>query len=355
MAKYYFISILLLVISFNSAAQYYESPDWIDNIPLHGELTAIGISDPRMENDSLALAQAVMRGKAMIAMLKEIDISYTSQYFQSESESHRTHKLSESIEKLGKYTSRLPYNETDFDTIRQYKNKNNETVVLLAYNDSNGEKTKVLNVFSEYYAKIFETSITRAYKLAEITHFTIRDSTPDNTIVHEFHWEADGTRVSSKSIIDTVTYTPPNYSYKYKNTGKPDDISIYGASRDLSHGLWAACFHAFLLTCSSDSKNYTSRIKNLDDKYSDAEEQSLNFSDASSQQEMSRQITKNRMHFYLHGCKVFQNMLYIQLSSPLLNQQPPQSAKPTSAGTSSSPDSTKPKRSFWDWLFGRNK
>lgn len=354
MAKYYFISILLLVISLNGAAQHYESPEWIDNIPLNGELTAIGISDPRMENDSLALAQAVVRAKAMIAMLKEIDISYTSQYFQSESESHRTHKLSESIEKLGKYTSRLPYSEQDFDTIRQYKNKNNETIVLLAYNDGDGEKTRVLNVFSEYYAKIFETSITRAYKLAEITRFTIRDSTPDNTKVHEYHWEADGTRVGIRSIIDKDTYTPPNYRYKYKTTEKPDDISIYGASRDLSHGLWAAYLHAFLLTCSSDSKNYTSRIKNLDDSYSDAEEQ-LNFSDASSQQEMSRQITKNRMHFYLHGCKVFQNMLYMQLSSPLLNQLPPQSVKSPSAGTSSSPGSTKPKRSFWDWLFGRKK
>ncbi len=319
MAKFYFIIIFLCVFGSHAFAQYYVTPDWVSDIPLHDEHTAIGISDPRIENDSVASLQAEIRAKAIIAMLNQTDISYTSQYYQDETESHRTYKLNESIEKLGKYQSRLPYNETDFEVISRDTNKNGEIIVLMAYQDDNKEKNKVLNVYAEYYAKIFETSITRAYKLSELTNFTIRDSTSDHIKMYDYNWKADGNNVYITSTIDTIKYIPPNYKYRYYDTDTIRDFSRYGASRNAEKGLWGAYLHAFLLSCSSDSKNYTSKIKNLDDNYGNVEENAESLQDDTKQQELSRHITKNRMNFYLHGFRLFNNHLYIHISSPLLD------------------------------------
>ncbi len=354
MAKLYFIGIILFVIGLNASAQHYQTPSWVSNSPLHGEYTAIGISDPRIEDDSLALLQAKVRAKAIIAMLHETDISYTSQYYQDETESHRTYKLNESIEKLGKYTSRLPYNESDFDVVSQYTNKNNETIVLMGYRDDDKAKNKVLNVQAEYYAKIFETSITRAYKLSEITTFTIRDSSSAGTKVYNYTWEADGKHFHIASTVDTAKIDMPGYQYRYMNTDTITDFAQYSASRNTKKGLWEAYMHAFLLSCSSDSKNYTSKIKNLDDDYDVVRENTDNYQNDTKQQELSRHITKNRMHFYLHGFRIFNNNLYIHISSPLLGQKPPGLYIPP-GDTTHNQQKKESKRSFWDWLFGRNK
>ncbi|MGC9331918.1 MAG: hypothetical protein ACP5DZ_08600 [Bacteroidales bacterium] len=334
MAKLYFISIIILVTSINVSGQHYQIPEWVSNIPLHGELTAIGISDPRIEDDSLALLQAEMRAKAIIAMLHEIDISYTSQYYQDKTESHMTYKLNESIENLGKYKSRLPYNETDFEVISQHKNKNNETIVLMAYHDDGKAKNKVLKVTAEYYAKIFETSIIRSYRLAELTKFTIRDSTNDNTKVYDYTWEADGSNFLIVSTVDSTEINIPGYQYRYLNTDTITNFAQYGASRNAKQGLWEAYLHAFILSISSDSKNYTTKIKNLGDVYDNISENSENYQNNTKQQALSRHITKNRMHFFLHGFRIFNNKLYLHISSPLLDQQSPRVYTPPSDTTS---------------------
>ncbi|MEA3447255.1 MAG: hypothetical protein U9Q98_02245 [Bacteroidota bacterium] len=352
MVRLYFIGIIMIALGINASAQHYQTPSWVTNIPLHGEFTAIGISDPRIEDDSLALLQAEMRAKAIIAMLHETDISYTSQYYQVETESHRTYKLNESIEKLGKYKSRLPYNETDFEVISQHKNKNNETILLMAYQDDGKAKSNVLKVTAEYYAKIFETSITRSYRMAELTKYTIRDSTCDNTKKYDYTWEADGNHFHIVSTVDTTEINMPGYQYRYLNTDTITNFAQYGASRNAGKGLWEAYLHAFILSISSDSKNYTTKIKNLGDDYDKIRESSENYQNDTKQQELSRHITKNRMHFYLHGFRIYNNKLYLHISSPLLDQQSPRVYSTPSDTTSDQKDQEK-KRSFWDWLFGR--
>ncbi|MFW5768124.1 MAG: hypothetical protein ACOCXO_07125 [Bacteroidota bacterium] len=351
MTKLYFIAGFMLVFAFTAKAQYYQSPDWIKQIPLYGEQTAIGISDPRMENDSLAQLQAKRRAMAMIALLRDVEIAYTSEHYQSETEAHRTYKLEEIIEKLGKFSSRLPYHTSDFEIIHEYTNKNKEVFVLMAYNDSDAAKDHVLKVEADHYSKIFETSITRNFRAAELYSLNISDSTARGSVHYRYRYEADGNDISIYSKDAGHRHSPPGYAYKYRDNDTIGGMSNFDAANSCQDGLWQAYFSGILHAFSEKSKNYISKIKNLEDQYDEAEESNAYFEDSEKQESLSRHITKNKMKFYLHGLSIDQNTLYVNISSPLLSEQtPPLHIEPD---TTEHREPEKRKRRFWDWLFGR--
>ncbi|MFO7879181.1 MAG: hypothetical protein ACQES0_11185 [Bacteroidota bacterium] len=351
MTKLYFIAGFMLVFAFTAKAQYYQSPDWIKQIPLYGEQTAIGISDPRMENDSLAQLQAKTRAMAMIALLRDVEIAYTSEHYQSETEAHRTYKLEEIIEKLGKFSSRLPYHTSDFEVIHEYINKNKEVIVLMAYNDSDAAKDHVLKVEADHYSKIFETSITRNFRAAELYSLNISDSTDKGIVHYRFRYEADGNEVSMYSKDAGHRHSPPGYTYKYRDNDTIRGIGSFDAANSCQEGLWQAYFSGILHAISEKSKNHISRLKNLEDQYDEAEESETYYEDNEKQESLSRHITKSRMNFHMHGLSIYQNMLYVNISSPLLSEQaPPIYVEPDSKETR---EPEKQRCGFWDWLFGR--
>jgi len=59
------------------------------------------------------------------------------------------------------------------------------------------------------------------------------------------------------------------------------------------------------------------------------------------------------MSFYLHGFSLYQNQMFLKLSSPQLNEKCPKEWIDLTTQPQDEP--LKEKRSFWDWLFGRNK
>jgi hypothetical protein len=121
----------------------------------------------------------------------------------------------------------------------------------------------------------------------------------------------------------------------------------------LNKGLWLAYFKGFLQATSEDSKNFTSKLKNLEDRFNEGREDDENYEGSTKQQELSRQVVKNRMNFYLHNLCINQNTLYINISTPQLNELPPK--KWVAPAADSTINKEPIKRSFWDKIFGRNK
>jgi hypothetical protein len=353
MKKIKLILILLFAIALQSNGQFYETPDWIRSIPLHGSISAIGISDPRIPTDSIAKRQSEIRAKAIIALLHEVDIAYTSQHFQVETEEHRTYKLQEIIEKLGKLQARLPYHPDDFTIIETNVNENKEHLILMGYRDIAESKTHVLNVYCEFYSKEYEVSNTRAYAVAEIVELHVTDSSENGIKSYTCKMEFDGRDVSISSNTDGYKNDPPGYAYSYRKTSDLENINDFDATLNLEKGIWQAYFRGLCHAIGEKAKNYNSKIKNLDDLYRKANESDENFDEASMQQELSRQVVKNTMQFYLHGLEIDQNMLYINISTPQLDQESPMKYFPPPP--TDSIQETPCDRSFWDWLFGRNK
>lgn len=353
MRKFQILFSLFFVFALSANAQFYQTPDWIRDIPLHGEITAVGISDPRLSVDSVAQIQAEMRAKAMIAMLREVEVLYTSEHFQVETEEHRTYKLQEIVEKLGKYSSRLPYHPDDFHIVESFKNENKEQFVLMAWDDRAEAKNSVLNVYCEFYSKEYEVSNTRAYAAAEVAEIHITDSTPEGVKSYTCMLEFDGRDVSMSTTTNGFKYDPPGYVYRYRKTSDLENINQFDVSSSLEKGVWQALIRGFLHASSEDAKNYDSKIKNLDDMYRQAEESNESYEDATMQQELSRQVVKTDMTFFIHGMEIDQNVLFLNISTPQLGEDSPNIYIPPPP-----PDSIPEvpcKRTFWDWLFGRNK
>jgi len=351
--KHYVITGFLFFLALSLQAQHYKTPEWVKSIPNYGEYTAIGISDPRLDNDSLAQKQALIRAKAMIAMMHEVEIAYTSEHYQSETEQHRTYQLDEIIEKLAMYKSRLPYNEKDFRIIEQHTNQNKECIILLTYTDSNYAKDHVLKANAEYYSKIYETSITRNYQAAELSNLHIIDSTQEGMLHYRYRYEADGRDMKITSRSGGISHDFPNYHYKYFNTDTVNNFIHYDAIKDCDKGLWLAYFSGWLYGTAEGSKNLTSRVKNLEDQFNEGRENATHYESADKQEEMARQIARNTMSFYLHGFSLYQNQMFLKLSSPQLNEKCPKEWIDLTTQPQDEP--LKEKRSFWDWLFGRNK
>ncbi|MEA1873303.1 MAG: hypothetical protein U9N51_02595 [Bacteroidota bacterium] len=353
MKKIKLILILLFALVLQSKGQFYETPNWVRNIPLHGDITAIGISDPRVPSDSITTLQSEIRAKAIIALLNETDIAYTSQYFQVETEEHRTYKLQEIIEKLGKLQARLPYHPDDFSIIESVVNQNKEHIVLMGYQDIAETKTHVLNVYCEFYSKEYEVSNTRAYAVAEIVELHISDSSENGIKNYTCKMEFDGRDVKLSSNTCGYKNEPPGYAYSYKKTSDLENINEFDATFNLEKGIWQAYFRGLCHAISEKAKNYNSKIKNLDDLYRKANESEDTYDESTKQQELSRQVVKNTMQFYLHGLEIDQNMLYINISTPQLDQESPMKYFPPPPPGDSIQE-TPCDRSFWDWLFGRN-
>ncbi len=345
--------ILLFVLSLQSNAQFYETPDWVRKIPLHGKISAIGVSDPRVPSDSIAKLQSEIRAKAIIALLHEVDIAYTSEHFRVETEEHRTYKLQEIIEKLGKFQARLPYHPDDFTNIETHINQNKEYITLMGWQDVAETKSHVLSVYCEFYSKEYEISNTRAYEAAEILEIHISDSSKNGIKTYTCKIEFDGQTVEIQSNTSGYKNEPPGYAYSYKKTSDLENINNFDATVDLEKGLWQAYLRGFCHAVSEKAKNYNSKIKHLDDIFRTGRESEENFDESTMQQELSRQVVKNTMQFYLHGLEIDQNMLYIDISTPQLDQESPM--KYTPPPPVDSIQETPCDRSFWDWLLGRNK
>lgn len=346
------LSFLFLLIT-GVQAQDYQTPVWTSDVPTYGEISGIGISDPRIKNQTKAIAQAKIRAMAMITLFKECEIAYTSEHFQVETEEHLTHKLNEIVEKLGQIKARIEYHPADFEMIESKLNDNKEFIALMSYKNSGKQKDNVLSVFCEFYSKEYEVSNTSAYSVSEILEFLVIDSTKSGVHRYSYMLQFDGHDYQIETITDGDKYTPPGYFYTYNTTANSIDFSDCDASENLNKGLWQGFLRAYVHAVGEGAKNYSSKIKELDDSYSNTQESNDAFNQETSRQELSREVYKNHMQFWLNGFDIKDNVLYLNVSSPQLNDDPPRvfiecyEIEPVVVEAC--------KRSFWDWLFGRNK
>jgi hypothetical protein len=351
MAKFQIFFYFMFFMNLSGMSQTYFIPQWFSEIPILGERTAIGVSDPRMSNDSMGKVQAETRAKAMLALFRNVHIACTSDHFISEIEAHRTYIKQERIEKLVRFSARLPYHPSDFVDNAQFQNENSEHFCLMSYQDIGDVKPNVINVSIELYLKIYETSHTRRLTEIEVLEMKIVDSIGTSFKEYQYQYRNADNRCIMRSYDDFVEYLPPTYVYSYQDMFEHINYNQFDISENLEKGVWQALLRGTLAAMNEYSRNYDMRIKQVGDNYFDKNELGDIETDES-QQKLFRQIVKNDMNFYLNELVVHNNALYINISSPLLNENMPVITELTPTESQRKEDCH---RSFWDKLFGRKK
>lgn len=293
-------------------AQYYELPKWSDDLPYalkKGEIYAIGISDPRMEDDNFAEEVAIRRALTLAVIQNEVKIYYASDYFEKKSEEYRWFVMKEDVQELGKIKASAHVDSTNYEIVKTEINKNGETIVLLKFMPGVSQDTNFF-VTAEYYRQDFEVSNTRAHEsirsIKLTTDWIVSKNT--DTLTTFFHMTNFNGSISTEIKHDTTSIVPPGYYYRYAGTLKEGfDIVDYNTSVSMLKGLWIAYIDSFMQSIMKLSKNYSSKMETVGDDYK------VNRNDGISEtstESLARSVCINTLTFTYGGMDVHKNFLY---------------------------------------------
>jgi len=316
-----FLIFFVLCFSFFSLVaqeyvQYYQLPEWAEDLPYSGgsaEIYAIGVSDPRMEDKSLAVEVATQRAIAMAVMLNESTIYYASDYFEKKSEEYRWFVMTEDVQELGKIQASTWVDKNSYQVISTAENTNGETMVLIKFIPSVTTDTNYF-VTAEYYRQDFEVSNTRAMESVRSIKFSVSWLEPKttDTLKSYFHMTNWNGSISTEIKYNNKTVSPPGYSYEYASS-IPDtfDIKLYNTSVSLKKGLWIAYIDSYLQSIMKISKNYSVKFGTVNDDYK------VNRNDGITEysiESLSRSSCKNVLSFEYGGMGIHKNQLYPRVS-----------------------------------------
>ena len=298
-------------ISFANA-QYYALPTWVEDISYSSggnAIYAIGISDPRMEDDNLAETIAIRRAITMAILFNEVEIHYASDFFEKKSEEYRWFVMKEDLQELGKVESSAYINNSSYELIESDINKNGETMVLIKYMPNNSLAPNFF-IVGEYYRQDFEISNTRSHEsLRSIKLSTnwIEDENKDSLNTFFYMSNFNG-KINTQIQHDTISITSPGYYYHYAHT-LPNifELRNYNTSVSLLKGLWVAYLDSYMQSIMKISKNHSSKMKTVGDNYQ------VNRNDGiteTNQESLARIVCINTLSFEYGGMAIHKNFLF---------------------------------------------
>lgn len=307
------LTFFILCISFSALnAQYYVLPDWVEDLPYpagNNEIYAIGISDPRMTDKTLAKDVAINRAISMAVMFEESQIYYASDYFEKNSEEYRWFVSKQDVEELGKITASAWIDDKSYQVLSTDENTNGETVVLIKYTPSSGQESN-FTVTAEYYRKDFEVSNTRALESVRSIKLLScwKKSATADTLKSDFSLTNWNNSITTEISYNGKEITPPGFSYEYAPS-IPDsfDLKQYNTSVSLKKGLWNAYIDSYFQSIMKISKNYSSKMETVSDDYK------VNRDDGISEystESLARSVCKNVLSFEFAGMGINKNHLY---------------------------------------------
>lgn len=343
-------SLIIILLSMALQAQYYKNPAYFGSEYRFKNNMAVGISDPRMEDDSLALELAVLRAKSLIGMMQGVDVSCVSELYTTKHEAHRTFVENHKHQKMGRISSHFSYHPDEFQIVAMDSNRNGELFVYLRYKPNPSlQRDAAIDSYIDYYSQDYEISNTRALsKTTMITH-VCTDSSKAGSKEYCYRLHSDNHTTELSTELDSSVYQPPTYTYAYSDTDEKSSIENCEMLADLTYGMWQALFDAHIHALCKRSLNKNFKVEILDDIYGNKKKRN---SDALGATQLTRQIASNTLEFSLHRLFINNNRLYLDIHPDLSTS----SWDNTGQELDEKPvQPRKSKRGFWDWLFGRNK
>lgn len=286
-------------------------PDWFFTYPSNSNNTylAIGISDPNMTEEE-AIQQASIRARGIISLLNNCEFKNITDDYTNLQESKRFSEYATKFQDFAKANASLNFNNRKIKIVNKFFTKYNEAIVLLKVQVTNKqENITSTSVVSEHMQIFIENDI--GVEKIEFFNFKIKELNKQTDSINnlKYSYRKINTEFEINSQWNNKIYEFPDRSFNYQNISI-DDIKIDSLniiSNRCNKGLWNAYITTLLSNMTLKSKKFPANIKNSNDNYS------------TSNQDLIRTISKNKLQFDINNTKIKANNLFQKISAIKIN------------------------------------
>lgn len=282
----------------HSGAYHYVPPQvvpaWFINPPVSNgnEVYAIGISNPGMDTTA-ALEQALLRAEIIANVFRKSTTQLLCDFFTNEMQ--RSNSIV--FEHFARVTAKLPRQKGNYQVVDSYRNRFDETLVLIKYEPPKKVKASQLQTIRlELYRNEIDSKTYGVYE--SIYELLVQPESVEADAMEFYQLTELGKRSDVVSGGTKKENQVPIYSLKYSGLPMADSAS----NCFLSHGLWKDYYKSILLQILERAREKPENISFLSENYNSENNQNL-----------TRGISVNKMRFVLTGVQAEQNQLKVKL------------------------------------------
>ncbi len=282
-------------------------PDWVFNpVDFSNPMRVVGFSDPNMEKEE-AFEQAVLRAKAMFAMMNYSTISNITDDYTNLHESGKYSLYSTKFQDFSLTKATVAYDNSAIVLVDTFYTKYNEGIVLIEFDyvSSSESNLDTLEVKGEHLQVFMERNFRK--EKIEFFNFFVKDNLSSNDsvdLISQYNYKVvnRGFDISSIYGDKTIEFEERTYNYRSELDFVKDSTDSELNAFRLTRGLWNGYVSGILSNATVLSKLLASQIKNSNDFYTLKSEGLI------------RTIARNKVSFDFNDFKMYENQFYIDLN-----------------------------------------
>ena len=285
-------------------------PDWsLVPVTSNGKTKIVGFSDPNMEKE-LATKQAILRAKAMYALLNMTSVSNITDDYTNLKESGRYSLYTTKFQDFSLSKIQYAYNQSSVQVIDTFFTKYDEAIILLEVSPINKDKISMdtITVKGEHLQVFIERNFQK--ERVEFFNFLIRDKQKKDSVdlVADYRYKIVNRSYDIHSILadSLIGFQERTYNYRTDQEFVKDSSALVTKEISLNKGLWNAYITGVLKSVTVISKQLASQVKNSNDFYTIKSEGLI------------RTVARNKVSFGFKEFKMYENQLYIDLSGSII-------------------------------------
>jgi len=285
-------------------------PDWIFSpLDLQNSTRIVAYSDPNMVKEE-AYEQAILRAKAMYAIMKYCTVSNITDDYTNLKESGKYSLYTTKFQDFSQAKAEMAYDNSVIRVIDTFYTKYDEAIVYIDLNHklSSDENKDTLIVKGEHLQIFTE----RSFKNEKIEFFnlSIQDNLNNNDSTvsftqYNYRKVNRGYDIYSMYGNKSIEFVERTYNYRTELDFAMDSTKLEFNTYRLSKGLWNAYVSGILSNVTVLSKKLSSFVKNSNDNY------------ILKNEGLIRTVARNKVSFWYNDFEMFQNHFYIDLNGQI--------------------------------------
>lgn len=285
-------------------------PDWsLLPITTNEKTRIVGFSDPNMDKE-LAIEQAVLRAKAMYALLKMTSVSNITDDYTNLKESGRYSLYATKFQDFSLTKAKYAYNKSLVHVLDTFITKYDEGIVLLEIGAMGKDSINMdtLTIIGEHLQVFIERNFQK--ERVEFFNFLVQDNRKSDTVdlVADYRYKMVNRNYDIQSIMgdSIIEFQERTYNYRTDLDFVKDSSALETKEIRLNRGLWNAYIAGVLKNVTVISKQLASQVKNSNDFYTIKSEGLI------------RTVARNNVSFGFKEFKMYDNQFYIDLSGSII-------------------------------------
>ncbi|PLX10230.1 MAG: hypothetical protein C0597_17135 [Marinilabiliales bacterium] len=285
-------------------------PDWVFNPINNGdEIYMVGFSDPNMTRE-LAYQQAILRAKAIYALLNLSKVSNITDDYTNLKESGKYSLYTTKFQDFSLSKAQLAYNESSVTIVDTFFTKYDEGIVLIEFDYSQNDSSNLdtLTIKGEHLQVFIEKNFQK--ERIEFFNFFTQDNLYNDSVdyITQYNYKIVNRGYDINSLLgdSIIEFKERTYNYRTDIDFSADSTDLGIKTYRLNRGLWNAYISGVLSNITVLSKQLASQVKNSNDFYTLKHEGLI------------RTVARNKVSFGFNDFKMYENQLYIDLNGIII-------------------------------------